>query len=332
MIPASQIPVKPLPVVRQTALEDGLSLLLPLSRRGVGPGMIVLVPSNGNDDPHRSVAIRNGVPWPMIKWAEESYTVVEVQASALAAGSAAKVLARALQALEECAECQPKKTVGLVGKSLLLCPLVFLYSRLIAYVPSLYNEVAPVLDQFSQIKAVAVYATVHEVPQLTPCSVPTIKHLAGTKSTDQTAENDKTAIYDYPGMTDSAFATPFQPSFNYTVEAVSHSRTLGFFKPRMGCPYFDLEAIWDEHTYWEFVNRSVEHTMSTMVQEPYVNHVTTITGGVGRERLTHFYRHHFIFCNPEDADLELVSRTIGVDRVVDEFNYKLTHDRQVDWL
>jgi carboxymethylenebutenolidase len=45
----------------------------------------------------------------------------------------------------------------------------------------------------------------------------------------------------------------------------------------MGGPYFDLEEIWEEHTYYEFADRSVEHTMSTMVQEPYVNHVPTVS-------------------------------------------------------
>lgn len=45
----------------------------------------------------------------------------------------------------------------------------------------------------------------------------------------------------------------------------------------MNGPYFDLEDIWDEHTYYEFADRSVEHTMSTMVQEPYVNHVPTVS-------------------------------------------------------
>jgi carboxymethylenebutenolidase len=38
-----------------------------------------------------------------------------------------------------------------------------------------------------------------------------------------------------------------------------------------------LEEIWEEHTYYEFADRSVEHTMSTMVQEPYVNHVPTVS-------------------------------------------------------
>lgn len=72
--------------------------------------------------------------------------------------------------------------------------------------------------------------------------------------------------------------------------------------------------------------------MSTMVQEPYVNHIPTMTGGLGRDRLTNFYRHHFVFSNPPDTALELVSRTVGVDRVIDEFVFSFTHDRMIDWM
>jgi len=57
-----------------------------------------------------------------------------------------------------------------------------------------------------------------------------------------------------------------------------------------------------------------------------------MTGGVGRDALSKFYRDHFIFANPADANLEVVSRTVGPDRVVDEFIYNFTHDRTVDWL
>lgn len=81
-----------------------------------------------------------------------------------------------------------------------------------------------------------------------------------------------------------------------------------------------------------FENRSVAHTMATMVQEPYVNHIPTMTGGIGREELTAFYTNHFIYSNPEGTELELISRTIGVDRIVDEFIFKLEHNRMVDWL
>jgi carboxymethylenebutenolidase len=57
-----------------------------------------------------------------------------------------------------------------------------------------------------------------------------------------------------------------------------------------------------------------------------------LTGGVGRKALTQFYRNHFIFNNPEDTALELVSRTVGVDRVIDEFVFSFTHDKVIDWL
>jgi carboxymethylenebutenolidase len=57
-----------------------------------------------------------------------------------------------------------------------------------------------------------------------------------------------------------------------------------------------------------------------------------ITGGIGREKLTHFYANHFIFANPDNTELELISRTTGIDRVVDEFIYKFTHEKTVDWL
>lgn len=58
---------------------------------------------------------------------------------------------------------------------------------------------------------------------------------------------------------------------------VAHTRSLTFIKKHLNGPYFDLEKIWEEHTYFEFADRSVEKTMATMVQEPYVNHVPTVS-------------------------------------------------------
>ncbi|KAK3182202.1 hypothetical protein K4F52_006571 [Lecanicillium sp. MT-2017a] len=115
-------------------------------------------------------------------------------------------------------------------------------------------------------------------------------------------------------------------------EAATTLERLQFLKPKLNGPFFDLEKIWEEHTYYEFADRSVEHTMSTMVQEPYVNHIPTLTGGIGQHKLSAFYRHNFIFNNSQDTDLDLVSRTIGIDRVVDEFIFSFTHDREIDWL
>jgi len=57
-----------------------------------------------------------------------------------------------------------------------------------------------------------------------------------------------------------------------------------------------------------------------------------VQGGIGRERLTTFYRERFIFNNPADTAMELVSRTVGIDRVIDEFIFRFTHDKVIDWL
>lgn len=57
-----------------------------------------------------------------------------------------------------------------------------------------------------------------------------------------------------------------------------------------------------------------------------------MTGGVGRTALTSFYRQNFIFLNSVDTSMELLSRTIGIDRVIDEFLFKFTHDKELDWL
>jgi carboxymethylenebutenolidase len=57
-----------------------------------------------------------------------------------------------------------------------------------------------------------------------------------------------------------------------------------------------------------------------------------MTGGIGREALTHFYANHFIHSNPPDTELELISRTVGIDRVVDEFLFKFTHTTEIPWL
>ena len=43
----------------------------------------------------------------------------------------------------------------------------------------------------------------------------------------------------------------------------------------------DLVALWEDHCRFEFETRDVNATMATMVSQPYVNHIPTMTGGVG---------------------------------------------------
>jgi carboxymethylenebutenolidase len=94
----------------------------------------------------------------------------------------------------------------------------------------------------------------------------------------------------------------------------------------------DLVALWETHCRYEFEIRDVAATMATMVAEPYVNHIPTMTGGVGHEALKRFYADHFIGANPPDLAMTPVSRTVGSDRVVDEFVVSFTHTTEVDWM
>jgi carboxymethylenebutenolidase len=95
---------------------------------------------------------------------------------------------------------------------------------------------------------------------------------------------------------------------------------------------YDLAALWEAHCGYEFDTRDVDATMATMVAEPYVNHIPTMTGGVGFESLRQFYANHFIGVNPPDFELLPVSRTVGESSLVDEFIARFTHTTVVDWM
>jgi carboxymethylenebutenolidase len=97
-------------------------------------------------------------------------------------------------------------------------------------------------------------------------------------------------------------------------------------------PDHDLVALWEAHCRYEFETRDVDATMATMVATPYVNHVPTMTGGVGHDQLKRFYKYHFIGNNPPDTEIMPVSRTVGADQVVDEVVFKFTHTSEVDWM
>ncbi|KAM0247226.1 hypothetical protein ACHAQJ_009934 [Trichoderma viride] len=301
-------PAPPLPQPQLKEVQPGIHLLEPLSRRGHGPGLIVLMP-----DSNAQLAITEGVPWPLYKWAEEGFSVVEIQASSLRSFGHDAV-ALAMKALKECDSCDWNDKVGAI-----------------VYTPQLWNILAPLISNFPDIIGVAIYGDTNTKTNLAVAHIPALHHLSGHNQTpiERTASLTK---YYYPRTKSHRFATPFQSDFHYSSESVSHTRNLQFLKPLMDGPCFDLEMIWDEHTFYEFADRSVEHTMSTMVQEPYVNHVPTLTGGIGRKDLANFYRDHFIFHNSADTELELISRTVGIDRVIDEFIFKFTHDREIDWL
>ena len=143
------------------------------------------------------------------------------------------------------------------------------------------------------------------------------------------AARPEVEIFLYPDA-DHAFNRP-GAHFHKPSALMAHTRTLALLRRVMG-PRYDLSALWDKHCEYEFATRDVEATMATMVAEPYVNHIPTMTGGYGHRDLHRFYKNHFIFSNPADTKLVPISRTVGVDRVVDEMLFCFTHDREIDWM
>jgi carboxymethylenebutenolidase len=136
--------------------------------------------------------------------------------------------------------------------------------------------------------------------------------------------------YVYPG-TDHAFNCKERSSYDKSASGMAYSRSIAFLRRNLG-PHHDLSGLWDQHTTCEFGTRDVDATMKTMVANPYVNHIPTMTGGVGQKDLARFYRDHFIPRTPKDTRLVPVSRTVGADRVVDEMLFCFTHDIEIDWM
>ncbi|OOQ89530.1 carboxymethylenebutenolidase [Penicillium brasilianum] len=292
-----------LPNAKPVKLTHNLTLHAPLSRRGHGPGIIIIRADTTASEQNEQATLD---PEPLQKWAEESYTVAQVTVSS-DHRMVKEELRQAIDALGEHENCDKKTGYGVI-----------------VYSPWFVADIIDEIDNCDEIKAIVSYGRLHKTPKK-----PFLCHLQGA-GTKEKSENG--VIYRYPEVASACFIIPSHKDFSVASAAVAHTRCLSLLKKELDGPWFDLEEIWDEHTKFEFDERSVENTMSTMVQEPYVNHISIMTGGIGRKKLTLFYAHHFVHNNPDDITLELVSRTVGIDRVVDEFLVCLTHNKPIDWL
>jgi carboxymethylenebutenolidase len=92
-----------------------------------------------------------------------------------------------------------------------------------------------------------------------------------------------------------------------------------------------LVELWEKHMESEFVSKDVDETMNTMVEHCYVNHVPVRTGGVGAVEVKNFYSKFFIPTMPPDTKTVPISRTVGVDQIVDEMIFSCTHTKKMDW-
>jgi carboxymethylenebutenolidase len=159
-------------------------------------------------------------------------------------------------------------------------------------------------------------------PQITPEAVACIK--------EAFASRPDVGIHVYPDVV-PGFARNTGPNYDKLAAGLAHSQSIGLLRQVLG-PRYDLDALWERHTLYEFGTRNVAATMRTMVAEPHVNHVLTMTGGVGQRDLARFYAHHFIPKCPADIKMVRVSRTVGADRLIDEMVVSFTHDVEIDWM
>jgi carboxymethylenebutenolidase len=94
----------------------------------------------------------------------------------------------------------------------------------------------------------------------------------------------------------------------------------------------ELVQLWEEHIRHEFDTKNTDATLATMVADAYVDHVPVMTGGRGHDELRRFYATHFIPKMPPDMAMTPVSRTVGVDQLVDEMVVSFTHTIEMDWM
>ena len=135
-------------------------------------------------------------------------------------------------------------------------------------------------------------------------------------------------VYTWPDA-QPGFALPGHPAFDRRIDSLAHTRTLELIRRVVG-PYYDYEALFAEHIRHEFETRDVDATMGTMINDPYVNHVATLAGGVGHDMLKRFYKYHFVDQNSRERVSTTVSMTPGPDRVVLELVVRFRHDATLD--
>jgi carboxymethylenebutenolidase len=105
-----------LPSAELKELAPGVSLLPPLTRRGYGPGLIIILPNGTPSYKERGTLCEDGIPPPLLKWSEEGFAVVQILETALEqVETTEELFALAISALKNCPECHEEDGVGLVG-------------------------------------------------------------------------------------------------------------------------------------------------------------------------------------------------------------------------
>ncbi len=91
-------------------------------------------------------------------------------------------------------------------------------------------------------------------------------------------------------------------------------------------------ALFQKHVNAE-LQGDLDTTMATMSDNPHLNHVPVMAGGVGPQGVRDFYANHLVGkFFPPDVTMTTVSETVGHSQIVDELLITFTHTTKVDWM
>ena len=145
------------------------------------------------------------------------------------------------------------------------------------------------------------------------------------------------------------FAEHDLDEYDAVADALAWSRSLQMVRRGFGAEV-DLERVWEENVERKELPRNqmsltdrlaekyhakdAEKLLATYTQEPepFVNFTPTLTGGIGAEELRRFYTEFFLNSSPPSFHMRLISRTIGVDRIVDELYINFKHTTVMPWI
>lgn len=241
-----------LPAAAQVRVSRHTILQPPLSRRGTGPGLIIVQHAldvltaavKATDSPSLD-------PEPVQKWAEEGFAVAAITLPQGAEkGDFGDEIIAAATALKVHNSVTNKEKLGFV-----------IYT---------VDSSELIVGLFPELKRRGVtcflgYGSVSKPPQ--ECELPLYIHMAkenSAPSSPAVSSKSNVTVATYPDVRDFFF-DPRVATYNAAASAIAHTKSLVFLRKHLNGPHFDLETIWEEHTYWEFERRSVAQTMATMV-------------------------------------------------------------------
>jgi hypothetical protein len=127
------------------------------------------------------------------------------------------------------------------------------------------------------------------------------------------------------------FAEHDLPEYSYTAAELSWTRSLAAVRKGFKRDV-DIEQVREAHAALSLGHRDPNATIQAMRPDAHVTYLPTLTGGIGTGALHHFYKDFFMPGLPPSFNTRLVSRTSGVDRVVDEFVVSFNHSVVMQWI